>query len=539
MEKVINYIILDNKLKLNLKAQEFKPKTSYNPSQGYNPMQMGSNIYNTGGGYTANPNMMGYDPNQMYNQFPNNNQYQQFQMNNQFGMNPQQMNQYMQQMSNININEKQQSKPEGSGGVVGMVGMGKNKKKGKPQSQSTTTTTTTSTGNIIKEKKIKDPNDQFGGIVVKKKGGDKKEEAKKEEIKEIVKEKPQENLNVKRENSDKDNAIDIELVSDSKEGKMIEVDESKEPCSIVFIGHVDAGKSTIAGNILLLTGQVDERIIDKYQREAKNHNRESWYMAYVMDINDDERERGKTVEVGKAFFPTKNKRFTVLDAPGHSGYLPNMLQGACQADFGGLVISAKIGEFEAGFDRNGSTREHALLAKSLGVNKLVIIVNKMDDETVKWSEERYKQIKSELSEYLKKIGYNMESDVHFIPISGLYGDNVKERVSKTKCPWYDGATLLNLLDGLETPNRNPNGPVRLAILDRYKEGGMQILGKIESGTIKYGNSYTIMPGKIQVDVQWIFNSEEQGVPYARPGENVRVISLMFSSKSAVVIAIMM
>eukprot|EP00340_Litonotus_pictus_P000435 CAMPEP_0170515672 /NCGR_PEP_ID=MMETSP0209-20121228/2069_1 /TAXON_ID=665100 ORGANISM="Litonotus pictus, Strain P1" /NCGR_SAMPLE_ID=MMETSP0209 /ASSEMBLY_ACC=CAM_ASM_000301 /LENGTH=580 /DNA_ID=CAMNT_0010800265 /DNA_START=183 /DNA_END=1925 /DNA_ORIENTATION=+ len=344
---------------------------------------------------------------------------------------------------------------------------------------------------------------------VKKEEG-KKEDKKDKKEKEIEKEK------------DYTEEKDMELIVDSKEGKMIEVDESLQPVSIVFIGHVDHGKSTIAGNILISSGMVDDRTIEKYQKEAKSKGRDSWYIAYCMDFNEDEREKGKTIEIGKAFFKTKTKRFTILDAPGHSGYLPNMLLGACQADFAGLVISAKGGEFEAGFEKSGSTREHILLAKSLGVNKLVVLVNKMDEESVKWSETRFNQIRNDLSEYLKKVGYNVEKDIHFVPLSGLYGDNLKEPLNKKKCPWYEGSTVLELLDSLEQPKRETNAPLRISILDRYKEGGMHVMGKVESGVVKYGSSYTLMPLKQSIDIQWIFNSEDEGVPYALPGESVRL-----------------
>ena len=155
-----------------------------------------------------------------------------------------------------------------------------------------------------------------------------------------------------------------------------------------------------------MTGNVDKRTIDKFEREAKERNRESWFLAFIMDTNEEERAKGKTVEVGRAYFATETKRsvfssrkrlpaapltlpvslsFTVLDAPGHKNYVPNMIAGAAQADVGVLVISARRGEFETGFDRGGQTREHAMLAKTLGVRVLVVVVNKMDDPTVRCS----------------------------------------------------------------------------------------------------------------------------------------------------------
>jgi peptide chain release factor subunit 3 len=162
----------------------------------------------------------------------------------------------------------------------------------------------------------------------------------------------------------------------------------KEHVNIVFIGHVDAGKSTLGGNILYLTGMVDERTMEKYEKEAREAGRESWYLSWALDTSKEERNKGKTVEVGRARFETEKRRYTILDAPGHKSYVPNMISGASQADVGVLVISARKGEFETGFDKGGQTREHAVLAKMQGINKLVIVINKMDDPTVEWSKER-------------------------------------------------------------------------------------------------------------------------------------------------------
>lgn len=183
-----------------------------------------------------------------------------------------------------------------------------------------------------------------------------------------------------------------------------ELDESlvqdmygKEHVNIVFIGHVDAGKSTLGGNILYLTGMVDDRTMEKYEREAKEAGRESWYLSWALDSTKEERSKGKTVEVGRARFETEKRRYTILDAPGHKSYVPNMISGAAQADVGILVISARKGEYETGFDKGGQTREHAVLAKMQGINKLVVAINKMDDPTVEWSKERYYAFRTQLT----------------------------------------------------------------------------------------------------------------------------------------------
>merc|ERR1739848_546198 len=197
-----------------------------------------------------------------------------------------------------------------------------------------------------------------------------------------------------------------------------EVEDTREHVNIIFIGHVDAGKSTIAGNVLYLSGMVDERTIQKYEREAKDKKHGSWFLAFIMDTNEEERAKGKTVEVGRAHFASEKKRYTILDAPGHKNYVPNMIGGASQADIGVLVIAARKGEFETGFERGGQTREHAQLAKTLGVNKLIVVVNKMDDPSVSleggvWSEERFDDIKSRLTPFLKQCGYNVKTHVTF------------------------------------------------------------------------------------------------------------------------------
>jgi peptide chain release factor subunit 3 len=308
--------------------------------------------------------------------------------------------------------------------------------------------------------------------------------------------------------------------------------DPREHLNLVFIGHVDAGKSTLSGNILYLTDNVDKRTIERYEREAKERNRDSWFLAFIMDTNEEERAKGKTVEVGKAYFTTEAKRYTILDAPGHKNYVPNMIQGASQADIGILVISARKGEFETGFDRGGQTREHAMLAKTLGVSYLIVAVNKMDEPTVQWKKERFDECVTKIRPFLKSCGFVIKREVKFIPISGLGGANVKDEVDPKVCPWWKpmytsgennttSSTLLGLLDSLEIAGRDAAAPLRIPVLDRYTDRGTIAMGKVESGTIKPGMKVVIMPTRQKFKVDEVYSNEDL-VAVARPGENVLV-----------------
>ena len=306
--------------------------------------------------------------------------------------------------------------------------------------------------------------------------------------------------------------------------------DPREHLNIVFIGHVDAGKSTLSGSILYIMGMVDARTIERYEREAKTRNRESWFLAFIMDTSEEERAKGKTVEVGRAHFETAVNRYTILDAPGHKNYVPNMIAGAAQADVGVLVISARKGEFETGFEKGGQTREHAMLAKTLGVQFLVVVINKMDDPTVQWDVERYEYCVSKLKPYLKQCGYTIKTEVKFLPISGLSGDNIQKEVSKERCPWWSAkvaagehntttSTLMATLDALKLSGRNPDGPLRIPCLDRYVERGCVVLGKVESGTLRMDDEILIAPTKKRAKVEAIYVGEVK-VRTAKPGENV-------------------
>ena len=295
----------------------------------------------------------------------------------------------------------------------------------------------------------------------------------------------------------------------------------KDHVSIIFMGHVDAGKSTMGGNILYLTGAVDKRTVEKYEREAKDAGRQGWYLSWIMDTNKEERNDGKTIEVGKSYFETDKRRYTILDAPGHKLYVSEMIGGASQADVGILVISARKGEYEAGFERGGQSREHAILAKTQGVNKLIVVINKMDDPTVGWSEERYNECISKLSLFLKGVGYQKE-DVVFMPVSGYTGEGLKERIPKSHCPWYNGPSLLEYLDSMPLVQRKINDPFMLPISGKMKDLGTVVEGKIESGHIKKGQNLLMMPNRVSVEILTIYNETEAEADVAYCGEQVRL-----------------
>ncbi|XP_045476722.1 eukaryotic peptide chain release factor GTP-binding subunit ERF3A isoform X1 [Harmonia axyridis] len=297
--------------------------------------------------------------------------------------------------------------------------------------------------------------------------------------------------------------------------------EKKEHVNVVFIGHVDAGKSTIGGQIMALTGMVDKRTLEKYEREAREKSRESWYLSWALDTNQEERDKGKTVEVGRAFFETDKKHFTILDAPGHKSFVPNMIGGAAQADLAVLVISARKGEFETGFDRGGQTREHAMLAKTAGVKYLVVLVNKMDDPTVNWDELRYNECKDKILPYLKKLGFNHNKDLFFLPCSGQTGQGLKEQLEEKLCPWYRGPAFIPFIDSLPSLNRKNDGPFIMPIVDKYKDMGTVLMGKVESGECRKGQSMVIMPNRTPVTVDMLLSDDDE-VNRVVPGENVKI-----------------
>ncbi|WFD20741.1 translation termination factor GTPase eRF3 [Malassezia caprae] len=298
--------------------------------------------------------------------------------------------------------------------------------------------------------------------------------------------------------------------------------EVKPHMNLVFVGHVDAGKSTMGGNLLYLTGMVDKRTLEKYEREAKEIGRDSWYLSWALDSTQQERSKGKTVEVGRAYFETDKRRYTLLDAPGHKSYVPSMIGGAAQADVAILVISARRGEFETGFERGGQTREHAVLVKTAGVQRLIVVVNKMDDPSVNWDKERYDDIVTKLSPFLKASGFNPKTDVTFIPVSAYSGANLKDKVAASECPWYDGPPLLTFLDSLDMGDRKMSASLKMPVSEKYADMGTYVVGKLESGRMKKGDSLVLMPNKTSVEVLAIFSEVDEEVTAAVSGDNVRV-----------------
>ncbi|KAL8906057.1 MAG: hypothetical protein Q9171_006431 [Xanthocarpia ochracea] len=315
-------------------------------------------------------------------------------------------------------------------------------------------------------------------------------------------------------------AVVKEQAADVDEELLDEV-YGKEHVNLIFIGHVDAGKSTLGGSILYATGMVDERTMDKYKREAKEDGHESWYLSWALDMTKEERSKGKTIEVGRGFFETDKRRYTVLDAPGHKTFVPNMIAGASQADVGILVISARKGEYETGFERGGQTREHAMLAKTQGVNKLVVAINKMDDPTVEWSQDRYKECTDKLTTFLKGLGYS-KNDLAFMPVSAQTSVNIKDRVPKEICPWHDGPSLLEYLDNLKSLERKVNAPFMMPVNAKFKDMGTMIEGKIEAGVLRKTNNYLLMPNRDNISISALYGETEDEIPNAQCGDQVRL-----------------
>ncbi|XP_037311798.1 elongation factor 1-alpha-like [Pungitius pungitius] len=306
--------------------------------------------------------------------------------------------------------------------------------------------------------------------------------------------------------------------------------KEKTHVNVVVIGHVDSGKSTTTGHLIYKCGGIDQRKLEKFEKAAAQMGKSSFKFAWVLDKLKTERERGITIDISLLKFNTQKYTMTIIDAPGHRDFIKNMITGTSQADVGLLVVSAAKGEFEAGVSRSGQTREHALLAYTLGVKQIIVCVNKMDLTEPPYSKTRFDEVARGVGSFLKKIGYDCAT-VPFVPISGWTGENMI--TATQRMPWFQGwksrrregnasgRTLLEVLDSIQPPARTANKPLRLPLQDVYKIGGVGTVpvGKIESGVLKAGMTLMFSPAKVTAEVKSI-EMHHQGLQTALPGHNV-------------------
>ena len=291
--------------------------------------------------------------------------------------------------------------------------------------------------------------------------------------------------------------------------------KGKEHMNLVFIEHVDHGKSTTVGRLLYDSGNIDEQTMRKLTEKAKELGKVGFEFAFVMDNLKEERERGVTIDLSHKKFETPKFYFTIIDAPGHKDFIKNMITGASQADAGVLVVSANPGD-----GVQAQTKEHVFLSKTLGVNQLIIAINKMD--MAKYDQKRFDEVKAEVSTLLKSVGYKPDT-ILFVPLASLKGENVAKK--STNMPWYTGPTLIEAMDKLNVPDKPTNLPLRLPIQDVYNITGIGVVpvGRVETGIMKVNDKVIIVPGRegkgVTGEVKTIEMHHEQ-MPQAEPGDNI-------------------
>ena len=285
----------------------------------------------------------------------------------------------------------------------------------------------------------------------------------------------------------------------------------KPHVNLVTIGHVDHGKSTLVGRLLFEHGEIPAHIIEEFKKQSEEKGKATFEFAWVMDRYKEERERGVTIDLSHRKFETDKYYFTLIDAPGHRDFVKNMITGTSQADAAMLVVSSRDGEGVM-----AQTREHAFLARTLGVQQLIVLVNKMDATQPPFSQARYEAVKKEIEALLKSIGYK---NIPIIPISGYKGDNIIKKSENLK--WYSGPTLLEALDQLKPPEKATTKPLRLPIQDVYSITGIGTVpvGRIETGLLKVGDKVVFLPADKQGEVKSI-EMHHENMPQAEPGDNV-------------------
>ena len=302
-------------------------------------------------------------------------------------------------------------------------------------------------------------------------------------------------------------------------------ESGKQSLNLVVVGHVDAGKSTMMGHVLFQLGFVTKNTIRKYEKEAHKIGKGSFAYAWVLDETEEERARGVTMDIAETRFHTRNKSITLLDAPGHKDFVPNMITGAAQADAAVLVINATTGEFETGFSAGGQTQEHAMLIRSLGISQLIVAINKMD--TVGYKRTRYDEIITKLESFLKKAGF-YKNNVKYVPCSGLLGQNLAEPATAPELKsWYSGHCLTDLIDTLTSPKRPYQEPFRQCITDIYRPKTSTgtcicVAGTIQAGCVQPGDKVRVMPHKEISVVKSVLINELQE-KYAFAGDNATLV----------------
>jgi elongation factor 1-alpha len=282
--------------------------------------------------------------------------------------------------------------------------------------------------------------------------------------------------------------------------------------NIITAGHVDAGKSTLIGRLLYDSGVVREDQLRKLKDIAKELKRETFEFAFVMDNLKEERERGVTIDIMHKPFQTKKYFYTIIDCPGHRDFVKNMITGTSQADAAIFVVSAKQGE-----GVQEQTKEHAFLMKVMGINQLVVAMNKMD--TTNYDQKRYEEVVADVRKLLSSIGFKVD-EIPFVPVSGLQGDNVFKK--SDKMPWYKGPTLVDAMDATIKPPEQPvDKPLRIPIQDVYTITGVGTVpvGRVETGILKAGDTLIFEPSGAKGEVKTIEMFHKQQ-PEAKPGDNI-------------------
>lgn len=293
---------------------------------------------------------------------------------------------------------------------------------------------------------------------------------------------------------------------------------SKKPhMNLVVTGHVDNGKSTTVGHLMVDLGVIDQRTIDAFAKESESTGKgDTFKYAWVLDSIKDERDRGITIDLAFQKFETTKFFYTLIDAPGHRDFIKNMITGASEADASVLVVSVKPGETEAATEPGGQAREHAFLSRTLGVNQIAVALNKMDD--VNYTEARFKEVKETVEKMLKLVGYNT-AKVNFIPVSGWKGDNLVKK--SESMPWYKGPTLAEALDSFEPPEKPIGKPLRIPVQDVYSITGVGTVpvGRVETGRIKANDKVIVMPAGVTGEVKSIETHHTQ-MDFAEAGDNI-------------------